>query len=37
MNTLDVVKFESAITKDEITKTQNNDNTVTEILKTLET
>ena len=32
MNTLDVVKFESAITEEEITKAQNNDNTVKETL-----
>ena len=37
MNTLDVVKFESAITEEEISKAQNNDTTVKEILETLET
>ena len=37
MNTLDVVKFESAITEEEITKAQNNDTTVKEILENLET
>ena len=37
MNTFDVVKFESAITEEEITKAQNNNTTVKEILETLET
>ena len=37
MNTLDVVKFESALTEEEISKAQNNDTTVKEILETLET
>ena len=34
MNTLVVVKFESAVTEEEISKAQNNDNTVKEILET---
>ena len=37
MYTLDAVKFESAISEEEISKAQNNNTTVKEILETLET